>query len=251
MNRMNLLINKDIVFSDLGLVDYQTAWDKQEALLAENVAIKIANRDLAENDQIKTNNYLLFCEHPHVYTLGKSGHLENLLLNDYELKIKEAKFYKTNRGGDITYHGPGQLVGYPILDLENFFTDIHQYMRYLEEAIILTCLNFGIDAGRIKGLTGVWLDYDGGPNPRKICAMGVKTSRWITMHGFALNVNTDLTFFQNIVPCGINDKAVTSLDMELGEKIDMNDVKNILFTVLVNLFCFETNFNQLLTEKAK
>ncbi len=251
MNRMNLLINKDIVFSDLGLVDYQTAWDKQEALLAENVAIKIANRDLAENDQIKTNNYLLFCEHPHVYTLGKSGHLENLLLNDYELKIKEAKFYKTNRGGDITYHGPGQLVGYPILDLENFFTDIHQYMRYLEEAIILTCLNFGIDAGRIKGLPGVWLDYDGGPNPRKICAMGVKTSRWITMHGFALNVNTDLTFFQNIVPCGINDKAVTSLEMELGEKIDMNDVKNILFTVLVNLFCFETNFNQLLTEKAK
>lgn len=236
---MNLLINKNIIFSDLGLVDYQIAWDKQESLLAENVAIKIKNRDLVENAQIKTNNYLLFCEHPHVYTLGKSGNKENLLLNNTELSGKDAQFYKTNRGGDITYHGPGQLVGYPILDLENFFTDIHQYMRYLEEAIIVTCSKFGINAGRIKGLTGVWLDFEGGPNPRKICAMGVKTSRWVTMHGFALNVNTDLTFFQNIVPCGINDKAVTSLEMELGKKIDIHEVKKVLFEALVNLFGFE------------
>ena len=237
---MNLLINKNIIFSDLGLVDYQTAWDKQEALLAENVAVKIKNRDLAENAQIKTNNYLLFCEHPHVYTLGKSGNKENLLLNNSELSDKDAQFYKTNRGGDITYHGPGQLVGYPILDLENFYTDIHQYMRYLEEAIIITCCNFGINAGRINGLTGVWLDHDSGPMPRKICAMGVKTSRWVTMHGFALNVNTDLTYFQNIVPCGINDKAVTSLEMELGRKIDIHEVKKVLFEALVNLFGFES-----------
>lgn len=236
---LNFIQNKNIKFLDLGLADYQKAWDLQENLLAETVSIKIANRNLPENEQVSTENHLIFCEHPHVYTLGKSGKEEHLLLNNEELAIAEAQFYKTNRGGDITYHGPGQLVGYPVLDLENFFTDIHQYMRYLEEAIIVTCAHFGIQAGRIQGLTGVWLDFDGGPNPRKICAMGVKTSRWVTMHGFALNVNTDLTYFKNIVPCGIDDKAVTSLKTELGKKMDMNEVKNVLFENLKTLFGFD------------
>lgn len=239
---MNLIINKNIEFTDLGLVDYQKAWDLQEKLLAENVAIKIANRNLSETEQKLTNNHLIFCEHPHVYTLGKSGKEEHLLLNNSELGDKNATFYKTNRGGDITYHGPGQLVGYPILDLENFFTDIHQYMRYLEEAIIKTCDYFGLNAGRIHGLTGVWLDFDGGPKPRKICAMGVKTSRWITMHGFALNVNTNLEYFGNIVPCGIDDKSVTSLQLELGREVDMKEVKNVLFNSLKDLFGFEKHF---------
>ncbi len=238
---MNIVQNKKINFQDLGLVDYQQAWDLQEQLLAETVAIKIANRNLPDTEQKPTENHLIFCEHPHVYTLGKSGKEENLLLNTKELNDVDAQYYKTNRGGDITYHGPGQLVGYPILDLENFFTDIHLYMRHLEEAIINTCAYFGIKAGRIAGLTGVWLDFDGGANPRKICAMGVKTSRWVTMHGLALNVNTDLTYFKNIVPCGIDDKSVTSLKMELGAEIDMNEVKNELFKNLKELFGFENS----------
>ncbi|MES2797186.1 MAG: lipoyl(octanoyl) transferase LipB [Bacteroidota bacterium] len=236
---MNLVINKKIEFIELGLVDYQVAWDRQEALLAENVAIKIANRNLPETAQVPTNNYLIFCEHPHVYTLGKSGKEEHLLLDTHQLEAAEAQYFKTNRGGDITYHGPGQLVGYPILDLENFFTDIHQYMRFLEEAIIQTCTHFGIKAGRIAGLTGVWLDFEGGLNPRKICAMGVKTSRWITMHGFALNVNTDLAYFNNIVPCGIDDKAVTSIGRELNHIVGMEEVKQVLFNKLAELFGFE------------
>jgi lipoyl(octanoyl) transferase len=236
---LNFFQNRNIEFIDLGLVEYKQAWDLQEKYLADIVSIKIANRNLSENEQIATKNYILFCEHPHVYTLGKSGKEEHLLLNDIQLLSKEAQFYKTNRGGDITYHGPGQLVGYPILDLENFFTDIHQYMRYLEEAIIHTCAYFGINAGRIDGLTGVWVDYDGGPNPRKICAMGVKTSRWVTMHGFALNVNTDLAFFDNIIPCGIDDKAVTSLKMELGRELEIDEVKKIVFEILTKLFGFQ------------
>jgi lipoyl(octanoyl) transferase len=237
---MNVAINKKIQVMDLGLVDYQSAWDTQEALLAKNVAIKIENRNQPDLNQKYTENHLLFCEHPHVYTLGKSGKETNLLLNSTELEAANAQYFKTNRGGDITYHGPGQLVGYPILDLENFFTDIHQYMRYLEEAIIKTCDYFGVKAGRIAGLTGVWLDFNGGQNPRKICAMGVKTSRWITMHGFALNVNTDLRYFNNIVPCGIDDKAVTSLKLEIGSIVNMNEVKSVLFGYLSELFEFET-----------
>lgn len=236
---MNSILNKKIIFSDLGLKDYQPAWDMQEAYLAEIVNLKIANRNLVENLIKPTPNYLLFCEHPHVYTLGKSGLETHLLLNDKQLEAAEAQFFKTNRGGDITYHGPGQLVGYPLIDLENFFTDIHQYLRYLEEAIINTCAYFGIKAGRINGLTGVWLDFEGGPNPRKICALGVKTSRWVTMHGFALNVNTNLAYFENIIPCGINDKAVTSIEAELGKKIQMEEVKKVLLQKLIDIFGFE------------
>ncbi|MFN3382312.1 MAG: lipoyl(octanoyl) transferase LipB, partial [Runella zeae] len=191
---MNTLTAHKVHFEDLGLIDYQLAWDYQEKLLAENVAIKSQNRQLPLESQKSTANYLLFCQHPHVYTLGKSGHLENLLLTETQLQNVGATFHKINRGGDITYHGPGQLVGYPILDLEHFFTDIHRYMRTLEEAIILTCADYGLSAGRIEGLTGVWLDFETQQNPRKICALGVKCSRWITMHGFAFNVNTDLTY---------------------------------------------------------
>ena len=231
--------NKTILFENLGDVDYKTAWDYQESRLAEIVAIKVENRNLAIENQKPTPNYLLFCQHPHVYTLGKSGHQDHLLINEQELAEKQATFYKINRGGDITYHGPGQLVGYPILDLENFFTDIHKYMRFLEEAIILTCADFGLNAGRIEGLTGVWLDYETKINPRKIAAMGVKTSRWVTMHGFAFNVNTDLSYFQNIVPCGIQDKAVTSLQKELGHEIEMEKVAKIVLRHLGDLFGFK------------
>ena len=236
---MNTVQNKKVRFEDLGTIDYQTAWDYQEKLLAETVAIKTQNRKLAVEEQQLTPNHLLFCQHPHVYTLGKSGHQENLLMNDEQLNAAGAQFYKINRGGDITYHGPGQLVGYPILDLENFFTDIHKYMRILEEAIILTCADYGLSAGRIDGLTGVWLGHEDGQNPRKICAMGVKCSRWVTMHGFAFNVNTDLNFFGNIIPCGISDKAVTSLQQELGRELTMNEVAEKLKGHLVRLFEME------------
>ncbi len=232
-------MNKKVRFEHLGLIDYQKAWDYQEARLAEIVDLKVNNRVLATDQQIATSNYLLFCQHPHVYTLGKSGHKENLLIGEAQLAEKQAKFYKINRGGDITYHGPGQLVGYPILDLENFFTDIHRYMRLLEEAIIQTCADFGIDAGRIEGLTGVWIDHEAKIRPRKICALGVKTSRWVTMHGFALNVNTDLSYFDNIIPCGIQDKAVSSLQLELGREIDMNEVTEKLKKHLADLFEME------------
>ena len=233
---MNNNLNKIVQFIDLGLIDYQQGWDTQEKLFAEIVDIKIQNRSLIPENQLITPNYLLFCQHPHVYTLGKSGKIDNLLLNEEGLHEKEAKFYKINRGGDITYHGPGQLVGYPILDLENFFTDIHRYMRFLEEAIIRTLAEYNIEAGRIDGLTGVWLDHIALENPRKICAMGVKSSRWVTMHGFALNVNTDLDYFQNIVPCGIDDKAVTSMANELNQLIDMKDVAQKLQHHLGELF---------------
>ncbi|MCA0229452.1 MAG: lipoyl(octanoyl) transferase LipB [Bacteroidetes bacterium] len=236
---MNTIQNKKVRFEDLGMIDYQAAWDYQEKLLAETVSIKTQNRKLSVEEQLTTANHLLFCQHPHVYTLGKSGHQENLLMNDEQLNAAGAQFYKINRGGDITYHGPGQLVGYPILDLENFFTDIHKYMRILEEAIILTCADYGISAGRIDGLTGVWLGHEDGQNPRKICAMGVKCSRWVTMHGFAFNVNTDLNFFGNIIPCGISDKAVTSLQQELGRELTMSEVAEKLKGHLVKLFEME------------
>lgn len=236
---MNTVQNKKVRFEDLGTINYQEAWDYQERLLAEAVAIKTQNRKYSAEEQQPTPNHLLFCQHPHVYTLGKSGHQENLLMNEEQLNEVGAQFYKINRGGDITYHGPGQLVGYPILDLENFFTDIHKYMRILEEAIILTCADYGLSAGRIDGLTGVWLGYEDGQNPRKICAMGVKCSRWVTMHGFAFNVNTDLNFFGNIIPCGISDKAVTSLQQELGKELSMGEVAEKLKGHLVTLFEIE------------
>lgn len=236
---MNTIQNKKVRFEDLGMIDYQAAWDYQEKLLTDTVATKTQNRKLSAEEQLITPNHLLFCQHPHVYTLGKSGHQENLLMNDEQLNAAGAQFYKINRGGDITYHGPGQLVGYPILDLENFFTDIHKYMRLLEEAIILTCADYGLSAGRIDGLTGVWLGHEDGQNPRKICAMGVKCSRWVTMHGFAFNINTDLNFFGNIIPCGISDKAVTSLQQELGQEVVMSEVAEKLKGHLADLFDME------------
>lgn len=236
---MNTLINKKVSFRNLGLIDYQEAWDYQEKIFAETLAIKTENRTLdAENQQL-TPNFLLFCQHPHVYTLGKSGKPDHLLLAEEDLAARQAKYYKINRGGDITYHGPGQIVGYPILDLDNFFTDIHIYMRTLEEAIILTLAEYGVQAGRIAGLTGVWIDFEEQINPRKICALGVKASRWVTMHGFALNVNTDLSYFGNIVPCGIDDKAVTSLSAELGREVDLEEVSFKLKNHLAHLFSME------------
>ncbi|UHG91021.1 lipoyl(octanoyl) transferase LipB [Spirosoma oryzicola] len=234
---MNSRINKQVEVRELGLVDYQTAWDEQERLFATIVNQKLLNRSLPVDEQQRTPNYLLFCEHPHVYTLGTSGHEDNLLVDEKRLTEElGATFFKIRRGGDITYHGPGQLVGYPILDLDNFFTDIHRYMRLLEESIILTLADYGLSAGRIDGLTGVWLDFDGGANPRKICAMGVKASRWVTMHGFALNVNTDLRYFGHIVPCGISDKAVTSLATELGYAVPLEDVSRRVRQHMASLF---------------
>jgi len=233
---MNDLLNKQTHCQYLGLADYQQTWEKQERLLAEIVSIKTQNRDLAVDKQVLTPNYLLLCEHQHVYTLGKSGQLENLLLDQNGLVEKQAVFYKINRGGDITYHGPGQLVAYPILDLDNFFADIHRYMRMLEEAVILTLADYQLDAGRIAGFTGVWLGYQQQQNPRKICALGVKSSRWVTMHGLALNVNTDLSYFTHIVPCGISDKAVTSMQAELGQKVDLAAVASKLKKHIGQLF---------------
>lgn len=217
--------NKDVIFQDWGLVDYEESWNRQEELFAATIALKIDNR--THERKIPTKNYLIFVEHPHVYTLGKSGKPEHLLLDEEGLKAKHATYYKINRGGDITYHGPGQIVGYPILDLDNFFTDIHRYLRTLEEAIILTLADYGLKADRYPGYTGVWLDADN-EKARKICAMGVRSSRWVTMHGFAFNVNSELDYFNNIVPCGIEDKAVTSLSRELGEEQDITEVKSRL-----------------------
>lgn len=236
---MNHTQNKQVIFRHMGLLDYQQAWDYQEALFADTVQLKIANRKRPEAQQQVTTNYLLFCQHPHVYTLGKSGQLDHLLLDEAQLQEKQACFYKINRGGDITYHGPGQLVAYPILDLDNFFTDIHRYLRYLEEAVMLTLADFGLEGGRIEGLTGVWLDHVKQKNPRKICAMGVKSSRWVTMHGLALNVNPDLSYFGHIVPCGIRDKAVTSMQQELGTTVDLASVERSLRHYLAELFAME------------
>jgi lipoyl(octanoyl) transferase len=228
--------NKKIIFQDLGLMDYKACWDYQEKLFNETVNLKISNRYLPEEKQIPTKNYLLFVEHPHVYTLGKSGDEKNLLLNEKQLLDKHANYYKINRGGDITYHGPGQLVAYPILDLDNFFTDIHKYLRLLEETIILTLKEYGVESGRSKGETGVWLDAEDKFKARKICAMGVRCSRWVTMHGWGFNVNSDLNYFNNIIPCGINDKAVTSLNKELGRDVDMQEIKEKLKKNFSNLF---------------
>ena len=228
-------MNRQIKFIDLGTMDYKEAWEFQQNLFDEIVEIKKKNRK--NNTNIKTPNYFLFVEHPHVYTLGKSGNLSNLLIDENQLKNKNASFYKINRGGDITYHGPGQIVGYPILDLENFFTDIHKYLRFLEQTVIQTLDNFGIKGERNDGKTGVWIDIDT-PFPKKICAMGVRASRWVTMHGFALNVNVDLDYFNNIIPCGLTDNVVTSVNKELNQsEADITEIKNVLKS------CFSETFN--------
>jgi lipoyl(octanoyl) transferase len=230
---------QQVIYQDLGLMQYQQAWDYQEHLLNRNVQIKssIRNLELAGNHtdsssntppELETENYLLFVEHPPVYTLGKSGHIENLLIDDEERAAKGIQFFKINRGGDITFHGPGQVVGYPILDLEKFYTDIGKYLRNIEEVIILTLAEYGIKGERSPGETGVWIDPDLAGYERKICAIGVRCSRWITMHGFALNVNTDLNYFKHIIPCGIGNKKVTSIQNELGREISMAEVKGIV-----------------------
>ena len=227
-------MNKQVILEDLGFKDYKETWDYQETLFKEIVDLKIKNR--REETTIQTPNYFLFVEHPHVYTLGKSGDVSNLLVNEKQLQDKGATYYKINRGGDITYHGPGQIVGYPILDLENFFTDIHKYLRFLEEMIILTLAEYGLKGERSPGETGVWLDV-GTPFARKICAMGVRASRWVTMHGFALNVNADLGYFDNIIPCGIRGKSVTSLNVELRkDNLNMDEVKGKLTKHFKTLF---------------
>ena len=218
------------------MIDYKNCWDFQENLFAEILEIKSYNKK--KNKEVNTKNHLIFCEHPHVYTLGKNGNKNNLLVNKEYLKNKAVKFYKINRGGDITYHGPGQIVGYPIFDLDNFFTDIHKYLRFLEEAVILTLIDFGLNPERSKGETGVWIDV-GKKTARKICALGVKSSRWVTMHGFAFNINTDLRYFENIIPCGITNKSVTSLKKELGEEINIEMVKKKLKSHLIKLFKIE------------
>ena len=236
-------MNKQVDVQDLGYKDYKETWDYQETLFKSILDIKIKNRK--ENASLETPNYFLFVEHPHVYTLGKSGDISNLLLNERQLGQKGATFYKINRGGDITYHGPGQIVGYPILDLDNFFTDIHKYLRFLEEIMILTLADYGLTAERSSGETGVWLDV-GTPFARKICAMGVRSSRWVTMHGFALNVNTDLGYFDHIIPCGIKGKSVTSLNVELGvDRVDELEVKEKILRHFSNLFEIEIQIKEI------
>ena len=225
-------MKKAIKLQDLQLKDYKDTWDYQETLFKQIVGIKLEKRN---NPNLVTPNYFLFVEHPHVYTLGKSGDISNLLLNEKQLESKGASFYKINRGGDITYHGPGQIVGYPILDLENFFTDIHKYLRFLEEVILLTLAEYGLKGTRSEGETVVWLGV-GTPFARKICAMGVRASRWVTMHGFALNVNVDLGYFDNIIPCGIRGKAVTSLHVELGKRVEEEEVKGKILNHFSTLF---------------
>jgi lipoyl(octanoyl) transferase len=229
-------LNKKVLFQDLGKIDYQVGLDTQKEIFDGVVAVKLQNRKEETQIQEITKNHLLFVEHPHTYTLGRSGSMNNLLVNNQQLKEIGAKFYDISRGGDITYHGPGQLVAYPIIDLDHFFTDIHKYLRFLEEAVILTLKDYGLDGGRIEGLTGVWLDYIEKRNPRKICAFGVKASRWVTMHGLALNVNADLKYFDYIVPCGITGKAVTSISAELGREIDFQQTKDRLKKHLASVF---------------
>ncbi len=228
-----MIKNKQVIFQDWGLLDYEAAWEKQEMIFSATVNTKVANR--TNNSENPVPNHLILVEHPHVFTLGKSGEAKNLLLDEEGLKEKQASFYKINRGGDITYHGPGQIVGYPILDLDNFFTDIHLYLRTLEQAVIDTLTEYEIESGRYPGYTGVWLDADN-EKARKICALGVRCSRWVTMHGFAFNVNTDLNYFDNIIPCGIDDKAVTSMKKELEMEVDLEQVKKALVRNIVRLF---------------
>jgi len=223
----------EVIYENLGLINYKEAWDYQEKIFRSTVNLKISVRNGETTEA--TKNHILFCEHPHVYTLGKSGDKDNLLLDETSLAENNATFYAINRGGDITYHGPGQLVVYPIFDLAHFFSDIHKYLRFLEEAVILTLEDYGIKSGRVDGLTGVWIDGDL-PTARKICAIGVKSSRWVTMHGIGFNVNSDLSYFSHIIPCGIQDKAVTSMERELGRKIDMQEITKVVKTKLADLF---------------
>lgn len=234
---MSVLYKKNnlVAYKDLGLIHYADAWAYQDVVFKEIVAQKIANRELDLEFQTLTQNFIFSCEHPHVYTIGKSGKMAHFLLNNTELEQKKVDFFETNRGGDITYHGPGQIVIYPVLDLENFFTDIHKYLRFLEEAVIETLQIYGIEAGRIDGLTGVWIGMNS-DNPRKICAMGIRSSRWVAMHGLALNVNTDLDFFNHIVPCGIADKSVTSMQNELGYYVDIEKVRKELVAKIIAQF---------------
>ena len=230
---------KKVKFQDLGVMDYKSCWDYQEELFKHTIDQKISNRKLENPEEaVIPQNHLLFVEHPHVFTLGKSGDEAHLLLNESQLKAKNATYYRINRGGDITYHGPQQIVGYPIIDLDQFFTDIHKYLRFLEEAIIRTLAEYGVQASRLEGLTGVWLDPKTPSKARKIAAMGVKCSRWVTMHGFAFNVNSDLDYFNQIIPCGIEDKQVTSMEKELGAKQDFEEVKSRLKSHLAELFGF-------------
>ena len=236
---MNYRVNSQTRLIDLGLIDYAEAWRYQSNLFEEILTIKKSNRDLPEASQQITPNFLIFCEHPHVFTLGKSGDEKNLLIPKEKLDSINATYYHINRGGDITYHGPGQLVVYPVIDMENFFTDIHKYMRSLEEAVILTLNELGLTAGRIPGLTGVWLNFSDEKKAGKICALGVKTSRWVTLHGLAFNINTQLDYFKYIVPCGIEDKSVTSLEKELGAKQDMAFIKSILLEKIASVFKME------------
>jgi lipoyl(octanoyl) transferase len=228
-----------VLFSDLGMMDYKVCWDLQERIFNQVVSRKLHNRDPTAEEKFEQNHHLFFVEHPHVYTLGKSGKEDHLLLNTEGLNEKNASYYKINRGGDITYHGPGQIVGYPILDLDCFFTDIHKYLRLLEESIIRTLDEFGIRAGRSNGETGVWLDAEIPGRARKICAMGVRCSRWVTMHGFALNVNCELDYFNNIIPCGIRDKSVTSIKNELGKTVNLEEVKTLIKKHFAELFSCE------------
>ncbi len=229
-----------VFYKDLVDISYQEAWDLQTEILNDMIRVKRENRSKDPADRILQNHHLLFCEHPPVYTLGKSGSTDNLLLNDHELKNGGFEFFKINRGGDITYHGPGQITGYPIFDLDDFFTDVHKYVRCLEEVVIQTIKHYGIKGNRIEGYTGVWIQETGLPS-RKICAIGVHLSRWITMHGFALNVNTNLDHFKNIIPCGINDenKEVSSLEKELNRKVDIHEVKEILKINFAKIFDFK------------
>ena len=224
----------EVELEDLGLIDYKKCWDFQTKLFDATVQLKIQNRKFPDNS-ISTKNHLIFCEHPHVYTLGKSGDLKNLLIDGQKRKEKNISFYKINRGGDITYHGPGQLVVYPILDLDYFFSDIHKYLRLLEEAVILTLQDYGVFGQRLEGFTGVWVD-DKKETPRKICAIGVKCSRWVTMHGIGFNINSNLDYFKHIVPCGIEDKSVTSLQKETNQEIDMEELKLRFKKNFKNLF---------------
>jgi lipoyl(octanoyl) transferase len=231
--------NKKVRFEDLGTIDYKEAWDYQEKLFRAIIDRKMQNRDLPDDRQHPTPNHLLFCEHPHVFTLGKNGSENNLLIDMLKLSEKQATYYKIDRGGDITYHGPGQVVGYPILDLDNFSPDIHAYVAGLEEATILTIGEYGLRGERMKGASGVWLDAGTAGRARKICAIGIRTSRWVTMHGFAFNVNTDLSYFELINPCGFTDKKATSMQAELGEAVDTTEVKARLRHHLGVLFGME------------
>jgi len=233
---VNSQINRQVKFIDLGLIEYEQAWKYQTSLFDQILEVKKSNRNLSPEAQRPTDNYLIFCEHPHVYTLGKSGDKKNLLISDQKLKELGATYHHINRGGDITYHGPGQIVVYPVIDMENFFTDIHKYMRLLEESVIQVLSDNNLTSGRISGLTGVWIEPENALVARKISALGVKTSRWVSLHGLAFNVNTDLSFFKHIIPCGIDDKAVTSLQQELGAPQDMDKIKSALRRKIASLF---------------